>query len=73
MTGHYRGCQMPLVKFALDHPEYDYIWNWEMDVRYTGDYLDLFTAAETFARGEEKQAGMEAYKEWYVPGPSTLR
>ena len=51
----YRSCFMPLQKFALDHPEYAYIWNWEMDTRFTGDYGDLMkgSAGESLPGEEE--------------------
>jgi hypothetical protein len=36
---------MPVQRFALHHPEYTYVWNWEMDTRFTGNYLELFEAS----------------------------
>lgn len=36
---------MPTQKFAIDHPEYSFIWNWEMDSRFTGNYAELFRAS----------------------------
>lgn len=41
-----RACLMPLQKFFLDHPEYDYIWNWEITARVVGNYLDFFEGVE---------------------------
>lgn len=38
---------MPLQKFSLDHIQYDYIWNWEMETRSTGDYLDILKKLES--------------------------
>lgn len=48
MSAHssYRSCFMPLQKFALDHEDYDFIWNWEMDVRSTFDYRTIIEAVE---------------------------
>lgn len=43
---------MPLQKFYLDHQEYDFIYNWEMDVRYIGNYLDFFEGIEGALKGE---------------------
>jgi hypothetical protein len=37
---------MALQKFYLDHQEYDFVYNWEMDVRYIGNYLDYFEGVE---------------------------
>lgn len=62
----YRGCFMPLQKLHLGHPEYDYIWNWELDVRSLDNYHNFFRGVEEFARHEPLEAGMEKYKTWYV-------
>ncbi|PWN28495.1 hypothetical protein BDZ90DRAFT_149698 [Jaminaea rosea] len=62
----YRSCLMALQKFYLDHQEYDFIWNWEMDVRYVGNYLDFFEGVEEYAREEPLHVGMDKYDTWYV-------
>lgn len=63
----YRSCLMPLQKFYLDHQEYDFVYNWEMDVRYIGNYLDFFEGIEEFARKEPLVTGMDKYDTWLVP------
>jgi len=40
---------MSLQLFAERHSEYDFFWNWEMDVRYTADYQTLFPAVASWA------------------------
>lgn len=62
----YRSCLMALQKFYLDHQEYDFIWNWEMDVRYIGNYLDFFEGVEEYSRNEPLHVGMDKYDTWYV-------
>lgn len=62
----YRSCLMAIQKFWLDHQEYDYIYNWEMDVRYIGNYLDFFEGIEEYSRKEPYIAGMDKYDTWYV-------
>ncbi|WFD23552.1 hypothetical protein MEQU1_002245 [Malassezia equina] len=64
----YRACLMALQKFWLDHQEYDYVYNWEMDVRYIGNYLDFFEGIENYARQEPLNPGMHKYETWYMPG-----
>ena len=64
----YRACLMALQKFWLDHQEYDYVYNWEMDVRYIGNYLDFFEGIEAYARREPLAPGMLKYDTWYMPG-----
>ncbi|PKI85097.1 hypothetical protein MVES1_001435 [Malassezia vespertilionis] len=66
-TTSYRSCLMALQKFWLDHQEYDFIYNWEMDVRYIGNYLDYFEGIEEYARREPLLPGMNKYDTWYIP------
>jgi hypothetical protein len=42
INSSYRSCFMPVQAFSLNHPEYDFVWNWEMDIRFTGTYDELF-------------------------------
>ncbi|EPQ27122.1 uncharacterized protein PFL1_05403 [Pseudozyma flocculosa PF-1] len=63
----YRSCLMALQKFYLDHQEYDFIYNWEMDVRYVGNYLDFFEGIEEYSRNEPLHVGMDKYDTWLVP------
>ncbi|CAD6890361.1 unnamed protein product [Tilletia laevis] len=62
----YRACLMALQKFYLDHPEYDYVYNWEMDVRYIGNYLDFLEGIEGYSRKEPLHVGMDKYDTWFV-------
>ncbi|PWN21325.1 hypothetical protein BCV69DRAFT_166983 [Microstroma glucosiphilum] len=62
----YRSCLMALQKFYLDHTEYDFVWNWEMDVRYIGNYLDFFEGIEDWSRKEPLNVGMDKYDTWFV-------
>ena len=38
----------PVLDFYLTHPEYDYYWVVEFDVRYTGDWGHFFSSFEPF-------------------------
>lgn len=62
----YRSCLMALQKFYLDHQEYDFMYNWEMDVRYIGNYLDFFEGIEEYSRNEPLHSGMDKYDTWLV-------
>lgn len=62
----YRSCLMALQKFYLDHQEYDFIYNWEMDVRYIGNYLEFFEGVEEYARKEPQIVGLDKYDTWFV-------
>ena len=65
--GVYRGLQMAMQYFAYMHPEYDYFWQWEMDIRYTGHYYDLFTKLENWAREQPRKGLWERNARFYVP------
>ncbi|KAB5536467.1 hypothetical protein GE09DRAFT_328647 [Coniochaeta sp. 2T2.1] len=65
--GAYRGLQMALQYFAHNHPEYDYFWQWEMDVRYTGHYFDLVSKLENWAKDQPRKGLWERNGRFYVP------
>ncbi|KAI1811790.1 hypothetical protein GGS20DRAFT_561370 [Poronia punctata] len=65
--GVYRGLQMAMQYFAYRHPEYDYYWQWEMDVRYTGHYYDLVTRVEKWAKEQPRKGLWERNARFYVP------
>lgn len=65
--GVYRGLSMAMQYFAYMHPEYDYFWQWEMDVRYTGHYYDLFSKLENWARDQPRKGLWERNSRFYFP------
>ncbi|KAI1208848.1 uncharacterized protein F4807DRAFT_135849 [Annulohypoxylon truncatum] len=65
--GVYRGLQMAMQYFAYQHPEYDYYWQWEMDIRYIGHYYDLFTKIEKWAKDQPRKGLWERNGRFYVP------
>ncbi|KAI4154405.1 MAG: hypothetical protein LQ340_001700 [Diploschistes diacapsis] len=65
--GVYRSTHMPLQYFAQKHPEYDYFWNWEMDVRYTGHWYMLFEAVRKWAKKQPRKGLWERNERFYVP------
>lgn len=65
--GVYRGLQMAMQYFAYQHPEYDYYWQWEMDIRYIGHYYDLFTKIESWAKEQPRKGLWERNGRFYVP------
>nr|POE94481.1 hypothetical protein CFP56_16721 [Quercus suber] len=58
---------MPVQLFSQRHPEYDFIWNWEMDVRYTGHYGRLFSAMESWARKQPASGLLDRNTRFYIP------
>ncbi|KAK5663487.1 hypothetical protein OQA88_3917 [Cercophora sp. LCS_1] len=65
--GSYRGLQMAMQHFAYNHPEYDYFWQWEMDIRYTGHYYDLLTKMERWAKEQPRKGLWERNGRFYMP------
>jgi len=57
---------MPLQLFASRHPEFDFFWNWEMDVRYTGHYHQLFSSVSTWAKDQTESGLWERNKRFYI-------
>ncbi|KAI1823981.1 hypothetical protein F4861DRAFT_284100 [Xylaria intraflava] len=65
--GVYRGLQMAMQYFAYQHPEYDYFWQWEMDIRYIGHYLDLISKLQTWAKEQPRKGLWERNSRFYLP------
>lgn len=58
---------LSVQKFSHDHPQFDYIWNWEMDFRYTGHHYDLLNNLAQFAKKQPRKYLWERNERWYIP------
>ncbi|KAF2871223.1 hypothetical protein BDV95DRAFT_595095 [Massariosphaeria phaeospora] len=58
---------MCLQWFSLTHPEFDYIWNWETDARYTGHHYHFFEKISQFADKQPRKLLWERNKRYYLP------
>lgn len=65
--GVYRSTYMPLQYFAHMHPEYDFFWHWEMDIRYTGHFYHLFNKVSEWAKKQPRKGLWERNERFYVP------
>jgi hypothetical protein len=65
--GVYRSTFMPVQYFAHQHPEYDFLWNWEMDIRYTGHWYHLFDGVGKWAAKQPRKGLWERNERFYVP------
>lgn len=65
--GVYRSTFMPVQYFAYQHPEYDYYWNWEMDIRYTGHWYHLFENLRAWAQAQPRKGLWERNGRFYIP------
>lgn len=58
---------LSVQKFSHDHPQFEYIWNWEMDFRYTGHHYDLLDNIEKFSRKQPRKGLWERNERYYIP------
>ncbi|KFA64067.1 hypothetical protein S40285_06731 [Stachybotrys chlorohalonatus IBT 40285] len=65
--GVYRSAHLPLQVFASKHPEYEHIWNWEMDMRYIGNYYELFDRMGKWAGEQPRPLLWERNERYYIP------
>ena len=65
--GAYRGLFMAVQRFAVEHPEYDYIWHWELDIRYIGNYYELFRKSAIFAKREPHDPTLRRAQKYLIP------
>ena len=65
--GVYRGLYMPVQYFSHQHPEYEHIWNWEMDVRYTGQWYHLLDRVREWTKAQPRKGLWERNGRFYIP------
>lgn len=65
--GVYRSAHFPLQHFAMMHPEYEHFWNWEMDMRYVGNYYELFDRLGSWAKNQSRNEMWERSQKYYIP------
>jgi hypothetical protein len=65
--GVYRSTYLPVQYFAHTHPEYEFFWHWEMDIRYTGHYYHLFDRVGNWAKKQPRKGLWERNGRFYVP------
>nr|OQO18934.1 hypothetical protein B0A51_12724 [Rachicladosporium sp. CCFEE 5018] len=65
--GVYRSTYMPMQYLAHQHPEYDFFWHWEMDIRYTGHFYHLFDQVSHWAKQQPRKGLWERNARFYIP------
>ena len=63
----YRSLHFPLQYFASKHPEYDYFWQWEMDIRVTGHYYELLHQITAWAEKQPQEYAWEKSSKFFIP------
>ncbi|ETI23359.1 hypothetical protein G647_05160 [Cladophialophora carrionii CBS 160.54] len=62
-----RSMHMALQWFAAHHPEYDFFWNWEMDIRYIGHWYELFDRVDRWSQAQPREGLWERTGRFYIP------
>lgn len=65
--GVYRSAHFPLQWFSQQHPEYDFFWNWEMDIRYSGHYYDFNAKIGEWAKKQPRKGLWERGRRFWFP------
>lgn len=65
--GVYRSAHFALQWFSQQHQEYDFFWNWEMDLRFSGHYYEFNNAIGAWGRNQPRKGLWERSKRFYIP------
>lgn len=58
---------LPIQHFVLEYPEFDFVWNWEIDTRYTGHHYEFAEAVASFGRKQPRRGIWERGERFYIP------
>ena len=69
-VGHYQVVKsqfMPVQWFMSTHPEFEYVWNHELDARYIGHHYHFIEKVVDFARKQPRKYLWERNARYYIP------
>lgn len=58
---------MPVQWFMETHPEFEYVWNWEMDARYIGHHYHFTEKVSEFAAKQPRKLLWERNARFFLP------
>lgn len=58
---------MPLQWFSKSYPQFDFVWNWEVDVRYTGNQYHFLEQVTAFSKAMPRKHLWERNQRFYFP------
>ena len=58
---------MPVQWFMETHPEFEYVWNWEMDARYIGHHYHFTEKVAQFAARQPRKLLWERNARFFLP------
>ena len=59
---------MSLQWFSKQHPEFDYVWNWETDARYVGNHYHFLEQISDFSKKMPRKHLWERNSRFFFPG-----
>jgi hypothetical protein len=63
----YRSAHFAMQWFAQVKPDYDFYWNWEMDLRFSGHYWEFNNAVGQWAKRQPRKGMWERSTRYYLP------
>ncbi|THC88059.1 hypothetical protein EYZ11_012493 [Aspergillus tanneri] len=67
ITEVHRSQWLPVQNFMLENPQFEYVWNWEVDVRWTGHLYELVDKSAEFGRRQPRRGLWERNERFYIP------
>ncbi|TAQ86012.1 hypothetical protein B7494_g5679 [Chlorociboria aeruginascens] len=58
---------LPLQKFSLENPQFEFVWTWDLDSRYTGHHYNFFEKTSTFAKAQPRREIWERNERFFIP------
>ncbi|KAB8664821.1 hypothetical protein FH972_026246 [Carpinus fangiana] len=65
--GVYRSAHFAIQWFAHEHPEYDFVWNWEMDMRHSGHHYEFHQGVAEWAKSQPRKGMWERNEKLWIP------
>ena len=57
----------PLQLFSIMNPDFTFVWQLELDVRYTGNWFDFLENAHSWAQKQPRKLQFERAAQFYIP------
>lgn len=57
----------PLQLFSIMNPDFAFVWQFELDVRYTGNWYNFLGNADSWARRQPRKLQFERAAKFYIP------
>ncbi|EKV12625.1 hypothetical protein PDIG_42260 [Penicillium digitatum PHI26] len=58
---------LSVQQFAIQNPQFEFIWNWEIDTRFTGHYYEFADRVSNFGSRQPRREIWERSERFYIP------